>query len=84
MGGPKQIFIVKELYYVCRKCVLAALRTVKFGLTKFGNQAKPQTFLKKSCISYQFRADVQTYGHRPGYAANGDASEIDVCPKNAR
>ena len=41
----------------------------------------PQTCSKQKCISYQFRAHVETYGHRPGYTANGDASEIDVCPK---
>jgi len=34
-----------------RICVLAALRTARFGLTKFGNQVKPQTYSKKKCIS---------------------------------
>ena len=29
---------------VCRTCVLAALRTAKLGLIKFGNQAKPLTY----------------------------------------
>jgi len=30
------------------------------------------------CISYQFIAAVQTYGHRPGYTADNDAAETDV------
>jgi hypothetical protein len=33
----------------------------------------------KKCISYQFRADVQTYGHRPRYTAHSDAAETAVC-----
>ena len=33
-GGRKQ-------ETVCRRCVLAVLRTVKVGLTKVGNRAKP-------------------------------------------
>ena len=50
---------------ICGKCVLAALRTVKLDLTKVGYQAKSLKYSKKNCISYQFRADIQTYGHRP-------------------
>jgi len=34
--------------------------------------------LKKSCISYQFRPDLQTHGHRPQYTADNDAAEIDM------
>ena len=49
---------------ICRKCVLAALRTVKLGLTKVGYQAKALEYSEKNCISYQFRGDIQTYGHR--------------------
>ena len=71
---------------ICRRCVLAALRTVKLGLTKFGNQVKPLNYSgkKKSCISYWFRADVQTYGHRPRYAADDDAAQTDVCAKKCQ
>ena len=29
-------------------------------------------------ISYQFTADVQTYGHRPRYTTDKKAAEIDV------
>ena len=31
----------------CRRCVLAALRPVKVGLTKIGNQAKPLKYSEK-------------------------------------
>jgi len=48
---------------VCRRYVLAALRTVKLGLTKPGNQAKPIKYSEKNRTSYQFRADVRTYVH---------------------
>jgi hypothetical protein len=63
----------------CRKCVLAALRTVELGLTKFGNQTKPVKYSENSCSSYQFRADVQTYGHRPRFTADNEAAETAVC-----
>jgi len=54
---------------------------MKLGLTKFGNEAKPQKYSlkKKSCISYQFRADVQTYGQRLWYRANKVTQETGVC-----
>jgi hypothetical protein len=32
---------------VCRKCLLAALRTVKLGLSEIENQANPLTFSEK-------------------------------------
>ena len=32
----------------------------------------------KSYIAYQFRADVQTHGHRPRYTADNDVAERDV------
>jgi hypothetical protein len=37
-----------------------------------------EVFLKKSCISYQFRADVQRYGHRHRFRADNDAAETTV------
>jgi len=50
------------------------------GLTKVGNQANPLKYFKtKSYISYQFRADVLTYGHRPRYTAENEAAGSDVC-----
>jgi hypothetical protein len=33
---------------------------------------------KESFVFYQFRADVQTYAHRPRYTADNDAAEIKV------
>jgi hypothetical protein len=33
--------------------------TIKVGLTKVGNQAKPQIILKKSCILYLFRTNFK-------------------------
>ena len=38
------------------------------------NQAKPLKYSKKCCNSYQFRVDVQTYGHRPWYTADNNAT----------
>ena len=44
-----------------RACVLAVTRTIKVGLTKFGNQAKPPKYSGGGdVISYQMRPDVQT------------------------
>jgi len=65
----------------CQRCVLAALWTVSLGLTKGGNQAKTtEVFLGGgSCISYQFREDVRTYGHQPRYTTDNDAVKTDVC-----
>jgi hypothetical protein len=67
MGGPKQRFIVKELYL---RCVLAVLRTFRLGVTKVGNKAKPLKYSgegererEKKLYLSQFRADVQTYSH---------------------
>jgi hypothetical protein len=39
------------------------LQTVKLGLTKFGNQAKPLKYSEKKVYFITFRADVQMYGH---------------------
>jgi hypothetical protein len=52
--------------------------------SKFGNQAKPVNYSEKSIISYQFWADVRTYGHRPWHTADNDAAETDLCTQNAR
>jgi hypothetical protein len=66
-----------------RRCVLAALRIVKFGLTKVGNQAKLLKYSKKKCIPYHIRADVQKYGHRPRYTSDNDEAETEVAYKSA-
>jgi len=51
------IRVTKTKFYCqgteCRRCVLAALRPVKVGLTKFGNQAKPPSILKKNHTSLE-------------------------------
>ena len=33
-----------------RRCIIAALQTVKLGLTKFGNQAKPHKYCEKKVV----------------------------------
>ena len=37
---------------ICRSCVLAALRTVKLGVTKFRNQAKPLKYSEKKKLYF--------------------------------
>ena len=53
--------------------ILAALRTIKLDQTKVGNHTKPLKYSEKKSISYQFRADVQTYDHRPQCKADDTA-----------
>jgi hypothetical protein len=63
-----------------RSCILAVLRTIKSVLTMFGNKPKPLNYSEtESCVLNQFRADVQTYDHRPRYTADNDAPDNDVC-----
>ena len=38
---------------VCRRCVLAALRTVKLGLTVAGNEAKPLKYSEKKKVVFR-------------------------------
>ena len=63
---------------ICQTCILAMPVTIKVGLTKAGNQAKPVTYSEKS-YPYQFRADAPIYGHWPQYKADNNAAEIVVC-----
>ena len=67
----------------CWRYVLVALRTVKLGLTKVGNQTKTLKYSLvgggECCIPYQFRAEAQKYGHLPRYTADKDSAEIGVC-----
>jgi hypothetical protein len=68
-----------------RRCVLAVLWTIRrLGLTKVGSQAKPLKYSEKSCISYQFRADVQTYGYQPHFTADNDAADTDMCTQKCQ
>jgi hypothetical protein len=39
---------------------------------------------KKSCVSYQLIAGVQTYGYRPRYTAENDAADTEVCAKKCQ
>ena len=41
---------------ICRRCVLAALWTVKLHLTNVGNQAKPLKYSKKKVV---FRTNLE-------------------------
>ena len=54
-----KIFIVEELYTVCRRCVLAALRTVRLGLTEVGNRAKPLKYSGKKKVILVFRTNLE-------------------------
>ena len=82
VGSPKTKIYCRGT--LCRKCVLAALRTVILGLTKFGNRTKPLKSSEKICISYQFRADIQTYGHRPLYTTTTTQQRLTCALNNAR
>ena len=66
---------------ICRRCVLAALRTVRLGLIKFGNQAKPLTYSEEG-KKVVFRTSLGQMFKRttPRYAADNDAAGTDVCP----
>ena len=44
VGGTVAKFPLSSYYIFCRTCVLAVPRTIKVGLTKIGNQAKPQKY----------------------------------------
>jgi len=80
IGRIKQIFFVKELYVGDT----SFLRYEPSNLVWLRLETKQnhRSILKKKCyISYQFRADVQTYGQRPRYTADNDAAETDVCAK---
>jgi hypothetical protein len=77
-GRTKTKIYCKGTIY--QRCILAVLQTVRLGLTKVGNQVKSLKYSENICISYQFRADVETYGHRPQYTAD-DTAETDVCSK---
>ena len=68
-----------------RRCVLAALRTVKLGLTEYGTQTKPLKYSeKKSCISYQYK---QMFKRTPADLDSQSTTQQQRLPcalKNAR
>lgn len=75
--GPKQRFIVQQLYVGCAS--LQCQSPSKWVLTKGGNQAKPVAYSEKSCYSYQFRADALMYGHWSQYISDNKAAQIVAC-----
>jgi len=70
----------------CRRSVLAALRTVILGLAEYGNQTKPLKYSGKKKVVFlnQFRADVQTYGHRPRFTADNATAEAVLCAQKCK
>jgi len=62
IGGPKQRFIVKELYV--GDAFLQCYRLSKWVWLRLEIKQNHWSILKRSCILYQFTADVQTYSKR--------------------
>jgi hypothetical protein len=81
-GRPKQRFIFKELDVgdVSLQCN-GPSHWVWLRLEI--KQTTEAFWKKKSCISYQFRTDVQTYGHRTQYTTD-DTAEADVCSQKCQ
>lgn len=70
---------------MCWTCIASLPQTIRVGLAKVGNQAKPPKYsLKKVLIGYQLRPDVRTYGHRPQYTADTSTAEIGVCTQKCQ
>ena len=81
IGRIKQIFFVKELYVGDTSSLRYEPSDLVWLRLEIKQNHRSILKKKKSYISYQFRADVQTYGQRPRYAADNDAAETDVCAK---
>ena len=62
IGGPKQRFTVKELYV--GDASLQCYGPSKWVWLRLEIKQNHWSILKRSCISYQFTADVQTYGRQ--------------------
>jgi hypothetical protein len=83
MQVPKQRFIVKELHV--RDASLQCYRLSVWVWLRVEIKQNHWSILggerdgKKRCISYQFREDVQGYGHQPRYTTDNDAVKTDVC-----
>ena len=52
-GDQNKDLLSKKYIYICRRCVLAALRTVRLGLTKIGNQPIPLKYSEKKKIVFR-------------------------------
>ena len=62
-----------------RTCVLAVPRTIKLGLTKAVNRAKPLKYsLKKKSNFLSNEIRCSNYGHRPQYTDDTEAEEIEA------
>jgi len=71
MGGQNHRFIVED-------ASLQGYGPSDWVLLSLEIKQSHWSILKKSCILYQFRADVQIYGHGSRYTADNDAAETDV------
>ena len=81
-GGPNKVFFVKELYV--RDASLQCFDR-QIGSDWGWKWSKTiEVFWKKSCISYQFRADVQTYSYQPQYMADNDEADTDMCTQKCQ
>jgi hypothetical protein len=63
---------------VCRRCVLAALRTFRLGLSEVGNQANPLTFPENKIVfptnlEHKFKITATDHDTQP---TNGLASPV--------
>jgi hypothetical protein len=81
-GGSKTKIYIQAT--VCRRCVLAVLRTVRLGLYEVGNQANPLTFREKKIV---FHNNLEQRFKRKAIDLDIDQTttqDSEVYPKNAR
>ena len=81
-GGTKQRFTIKELYF--GNASLPRYGPSNWVSLRLDIKQKHWSILRKSCISYQCRADSQTYGHRSRDTSDKDEAEIDVCARKCQ
>ena len=81
VGGPEQRFTCKELYV--GDASLQHYGPSNWVWLRLDIKQNHWSILKRSCISYWYRAGVQMYSHRPWSTADIEA-ETDVCTQNAR
>ena len=82
IGGTKTKMYCQES--VCRRCVLGALRTVKLGLTKVGNQAKPLKYFEKKLYFVPIYSRWSNVCHWPRYTDDNDAAKTDACAQTCQ
>jgi len=76
-GRPKQSFVVNKLYV--GDASLQCFGPSDWVWLRLEIKQNHWSILKKSCILYQFRADVQMYSYQPQYTADSDAVDTDMC-----